>query len=61
MWITGSCMTDRVKGEEKGFPIMVLMDRRTKVIHARVIPHTGQHWYGMKVSTGIVESVGYKK
>ena len=42
-------------------PIMVVKDRRTKVIRARVVPRKGKHWYGIKVLSGILDSLGHKK
>ena len=50
---------DQEEGEEKGMPIMVVKDRRTRVIRARVVPQKGNHWYGIKVLSGVVESLGY--
>ena len=39
---------------------MIVEDRESKVMRARVIPQTGQRWYGI-VLTGIIESLGYNK
>ena len=37
-------MHDKQKeGEEKGMPILVMKDRKTKVIRARVVPQKGKH------------------
>ena len=49
------------EGEEKGMPIMVVKDRKTRIIRARVVPQKGNHWYGIKVLSGIVESLGHSK
>ena len=43
---------EQTEQEEKGMPILVMKDRRTKVIRARVIPQKGRHWYGIKVLGG---------
>ena len=52
---------DQKEGEEKGMPILVAKDRKKKVIRARVIPQKGKHWYGIKIASGIVDSLGYKE
>ena len=52
---------DQVEGEERGMPILVAKDRRKRVIRARVVPQKGSHWYGIKVGSGIVDSLGYKR
>ena len=31
------------EGEEKGMPIMVVKDRKTRIIRARVVPQKGNH------------------
>ena len=55
-------MHDKQKeGEEKGMPILVMKDRRTKIIRARVVPQKGKHWYAIKVLSGMLDSLGYKK
>ena len=55
-------MHDRQKeGEEKGMPILVMKDRKTKVIRARVVPQKGKHWYAIKILSGMLDSLGYKK
>ena len=40
---------------------MVIKDRRTKVIRARVVPQKGNHAYGIKVLSGVIESLGHLK
>ena len=35
--------------EEKGMPILVVKDRKKKVIRARVVPQKGKHWYSVKI------------
>jgi len=45
------------EGEEKGMPIMVVKDRKTRIIRARVVPQKGSHWYGIKVLSGIINRI----
>ena len=52
---------DQFEGEERGIPILVAKDRKKRVIRARVIPQKGAHWYGIKVGSTIVDSLGYKR
>ena len=47
------------EGEEKGMPIMVVKDRKTRIIRARVVPKKGNHGYGIKVLIGVPESLGH--
>ena len=47
--------------EEKGMPIMVIKDRRTRIMRARVVPQKGGHSYGIKVLSGVIESLGHSK
>ena len=55
-------MTDNQKeGEEKGMPIIVLKDRKTRVIRARLVPRKGVNGYAVKVVSGILESLGHSK
>ena len=49
------------EGEEKGMPILVAKDRQKRVLRAGVIPQKGKHWYGVKIASGIVDSLGYKR
>ena len=42
-------------------PIMVVKDRKTRTIRPRVAPQKGSHWYGIKVLSGIIESLGHSK
>jgi len=49
------------EGEEKGMPIMVIKDRKTRTIRARVVPQKGNHWYGIKILSGVIESLGHSK
>ena len=47
------------EGEEKGMPTMVVKDRKTGTLRTRVIPQKGSHWYGIKVLSGVIESLGH--
>ena len=49
------------EGEEKGMPSMVVEDRKTRIIRARVVPQKGNHAYGIKVLSGVIESLGHSK
>ena len=49
------------EGEERGMPIMVVKDRKTRVIRARVVPQKGNHGYGIKVLSGVIESLGHSR
>ena len=40
---------------------MVIKDRKIRTIRARVVPQKGNHWYGIKVLTGVLESLGHSK
>jgi len=51
----------REEGEEQGMPIIVVKDRRTMIIRVRVFPQNGNHWYGIKALSGVVESLGCSK
>ena len=55
-------MADKQKEEEeKGMPILVAKDRRSKVIRARVVPEKGKRWYAIKILGGVVGSLGYRR
>ena len=47
------------ESEEKWMPIMVIKDRNTRIIRARVVPQKGSHGYGIKVLSGVLESLGH--
>ena len=49
------------EGEERGMPILVARDRKSKITRARVVPQKGRHWYAIKVLKGIMMSLGYKR
>ena len=40
---------------------MVISDRKTRIIRARVVPQKGNHAYNIKVLSGVVESLGHSK
>jgi len=42
------------EGEEKGMPIMVAKDRKTRIIRARVVPQKGNHGYSIKALSGVI-------
>ena len=43
------------EGEEKGMPVLVAKDRKSKVIRARVIPQKGANAYVVRLLGGILE------
>ena len=47
--------------DNQGMPIMVIKDRRTRITTARIVPQKGNRWYGIKVLTGVIESLGHSK
>ena len=49
------------EGEEKRMPIVVIKDWKTRTTRARVVPQKGSHWYGIKVLSGVIESLGHSK
>jgi len=49
------------KQEEKGSPIMVIKDKRTKRILARMIPQKGVSKYAIKKLKIDIDQMGYKK
>ena len=47
-------MSDSQKeGEEKGMPVLVAKDRKSKVIRARVVPQKGANAYAIRILGGI--------
>jgi len=52
---------NQAESEEKGMPIMVIEDRSTGIIRARVVIQKGSHWYSIKVLSGVIESLGHSK
>ena len=42
-------------------PIMVVKDRKTRIIRARVVAQEGSHWHSIKVLGGVIESLGHSK
>ena len=49
------------EGEERGMPIIVMKDRKTRMIRARLVPQKGNHWYSTKIVSGAIESLGHSK
>ena len=49
------------EGEEKGIPIVVVKDRKTKIIRSRLVPQKGINGYAIKVGSGIIESLGHSR
>ena len=49
------------EGEGKGMPIIVIKDRKTRVIRVRVVPQKGNRWYGIKALSGVIEGLGHPK
>ena len=47
--------------EEKGMPILVLKDSRTKVALSRVVPHKGRDQYAIERLQQDIANLGYKK
>ena len=55
-------MADRqVKEEERGMPILVLKDRRSKLTWARVVPAKGVNAYAIKQTAKMITLLGYTK
>ena len=40
---------------------MVITDRKTRSARARVVPQKANRWYGIKVLSGVIESLGHSK
>ena len=53
--------SEQEKEEEKGMPIVVAKDNRTKMIMARVVPSKGLDSYAAEIVKMMVERLGYKK
>lgn len=49
------------EGDESGMPILVVKDRKTRIIRARVVPNKGRHWYAIKMLVGIINNLGHKR
>ena len=52
---------NQAESEEKGMPVMVIKDRSTRIIRARVVIQKGSHWCSIKVLSGVIESLGHSK
>ncbi len=53
--------SEQEKDEEKGMPIIVAKDNRTKMIMARVVPSKGLDSYAVETVKKMVERLRYKK
>ena len=51
----------QVKEEEQGMPILVMKDRRSKVLWARVVPAKGINAHAVKQLGKQIEMLGYKR
>ena len=49
------------KSEEKGSPVMVIKDKRTQRILARMVPQKGRSKYAIKKLSRDIDQLGYKK
>ena len=54
-------LREQEKEEEKGMPIVVAKDNRTKMILARVVPSKWLYSYAVETVKRMVERLGYKK
>ena len=52
---------NQAESEDKGMPVMVIKDRSTGIIRARVVIQKGSRWYSIKVLSGAIESLGHSK
>ncbi len=52
--------SEQEKEEEKGMPIIVAKDNKTKVIMARVVPSNGLDSYVVETAKKMVERPGYR-
>ena len=47
-------MDDKQKeSEEKGMPILVMKDKKLRVIRARVVPNKGRNGYAIRIGSGM--------
>ncbi len=53
--------SEQEKEEEKGMPIVVAKDNKTKMIMARVVPSKGLDNYAVKTVKKMMERMGHKK
>jgi hypothetical protein len=52
---------DKKEDEERGMPIVVIKDSRSKMTFARAIPEKGQNAYAIRRVSDDVASLGYKR
>ena len=53
--------SEQEKEEEKGTPIIVAKDNKTKMIMAKVVPSKGVENYAAEVVKKMIEQLGYRK
>ena len=53
--------SDQDKEEEKGMPLVVIKDARSKMVFARVVPQMGVEPYAVGSTVKALEQLGYKK
>ena len=53
--------SEQEKEEEKGMPIIVTKDSKTKMIMAKVVPSKGVENYAVEVAKKMIEQLGYRK
>jgi hypothetical protein len=53
--------SEQEKEEEKGMPIIVVKDDKTKLVMAKVVPSTGLQEYAVDAVRKFVEQLGYNK
>ena len=53
--------SEQEKEEERGMPIVVAKDNRTKMIMARVVPSKELDGYAVEIVKKMVERLGYKR
>ena len=49
------------EGEERGMPILVIKDSKTKVVRARVVPKKGRDPYAIRRATADIAGLGHKR
>ncbi len=53
--------SEQEKEEEKGMPIVVVKDHKSKVLMAKVVPNKGVNEYAVEVVRRFVEQFGHNK
>ncbi len=52
---------EQEKEEEKGMPIIVVKDNKTKIVMAKAVPSKGVQEYAVEVAWKFVELLGYNR